>query len=65
MTEFALPLPMDVIGELVGVPAVERAGLQPIVRAAAQGDRAGAQRRGDRRRDRRGGLPRCATSRPS
>jgi cytochrome P450 len=37
MAEFALPLPMDVIGELVGVPASERAGLQPAVRAAAKG----------------------------
>jgi cytochrome P450 len=37
MAEFALPLPMDVIGELVGVPASERAGLQPFVRAAAKG----------------------------
>ena len=37
MAEFALPLPMDVIGELVGVPASERAALQPFVRAAAKG----------------------------
>ena len=37
IAEFALPLPMDVIGELVGVPASERAGLQPLVRAAAKG----------------------------
>jgi cytochrome P450 len=37
ITEFALPLPMDVIGELVGVPGAERAGLQPFVRAAAKG----------------------------
>jgi cytochrome P450 len=37
ITEFALPLPMDVIGELVGVPGIERAGLQPFVRAAAKG----------------------------
>ncbi|HEX4126379.1 MAG TPA: cytochrome P450 [Acidimicrobiales bacterium] len=37
MAEFALPLPMDVIGELVGVPASERAALQPHVRAAAKG----------------------------
>ncbi len=37
MTDFALPLPMDVIGELVGVPGIERAGLQPFVRAAAKG----------------------------
>jgi cytochrome P450 len=34
---FALPLPMDVIGELVGVAASERTGLQPFVRAAAKG----------------------------
>ena len=37
IAEFALPLPMDVIGELVGVPASDRAGLQPFVRAAAKG----------------------------
>jgi cytochrome P450 len=37
MSEFALPLPMAVIGELVGVPAEDRAGLQPKVRAAARG----------------------------
>jgi cytochrome P450 len=37
MSEFALPLPMAVIGELVGVPADERPGLQPYVRAAARG----------------------------
>lgn len=37
MAEFALPLPMSVIGELVGVPTSERAGLQPHVRAAAKG----------------------------
>ena len=36
MKEFALPLPMAVIGELVGVPAADRAGLQPAVRAAAK-----------------------------
>ena len=35
MSEFALPLPMAVIGELVGVPVSERAELQPHVRAAA------------------------------
>ena len=29
MAEFALPLPMDVIGELVGVPSSERAALHP------------------------------------
>jgi cytochrome P450 len=37
MSAFALPLPMAVIGELVGVPASDRAGLQPYVRAAAKG----------------------------
>jgi cytochrome P450 len=37
MSEFALPLPIAVIGELVGVPAEDRAGLQPKVRAAARG----------------------------
>jgi cytochrome P450 len=37
MSAFALPLPMAVIGELVGVPAADRAGLQPYVRAAAKG----------------------------
>jgi cytochrome P450 len=37
MAEFALPLPMNVIGELVGVPEGDRAGLQPKVRAAARG----------------------------
>ena len=37
IADFALPLPMDVIGELVGVPASERAGLQPFVRAASKG----------------------------
>ncbi len=37
MSAFALPLPMAVIGELVGVPEADRAGLQPYVRAAAKG----------------------------
>ena len=37
MAAFALPLPMAVIGELVGVPASRRAELQPYVRAAAKG----------------------------
>ena len=37
MSAFALPLPMAVIGELVGVPGGDRAGLQPQVRAAAKG----------------------------
>ena len=37
MSHFALPLPMAVIGELVGVPASDRADLQPYVRAAAKG----------------------------
>jgi len=34
--ELALPLPMAVIGEMLGIPASERAALQPHVRAAAQ-----------------------------
>jgi cytochrome P450 len=37
MHGFALPLPMAVIGELVGVPAADRIELQPLVRAAARG----------------------------
>jgi cytochrome P450 len=37
MSEFALPLPMAIIGELVGVPPEDRAGLQPKVRAASRG----------------------------
>ena len=37
MRDFALPLPMAVIGELVGVPADDRSELQPLVRAAARG----------------------------
>jgi cytochrome P450 len=37
MTAFALPLPMAVIGELVGVPENDRAMLQPLVRAVAKG----------------------------
>jgi cytochrome P450 len=37
MHDFALPLPMAVIGELVGVPADDRSELQPLVRAAARG----------------------------
>ncbi len=37
MADFALPLPMAVIGELVGVPFEDRNGLQPHVRAAARG----------------------------
>lgn len=37
MSDFALPLPMAVIGELVGVPAPDRVLLQPLVRAAAKG----------------------------
>ena len=37
MSEFALPLPMAVIGELVGVPEADRAVLQPRVRAASKG----------------------------
>jgi cytochrome P450 len=34
--ELALPLPMAVIGEMLGIPASERVALQPHVRAAAQ-----------------------------
>ncbi len=37
IADFALPLPMAVIGELVGVPGSEQAALQPQVRAAAKG----------------------------
>ena len=37
MSAFALPLPMAVIGELVGVPVEDRRPLQPHVRAAAKG----------------------------
>ena len=37
MGDFALPLPMAVIGELVGVPAEDRTTLAPHVRAAAKG----------------------------
>jgi cytochrome P450 len=37
MSQFALPLPMSVIGELVGVPAADRAELQPVVRAVSKG----------------------------
>jgi cytochrome P450 len=36
MSAFALPLPMAVIGELVGVPASDWTALQPHVRAAAK-----------------------------
>ncbi|MDQ1741762.1 MAG: hypothetical protein QOE23_101 [Pseudonocardiales bacterium] len=32
MAGFAVPLPSDVIGELLGVPAADRAGLLPLVR---------------------------------
>jgi cytochrome P450 len=35
MSTLALPLPVGVIGELLGVPASERAGLQPMVRDIA------------------------------
>jgi cytochrome P450 len=34
--ELALPLPMAVIGEMLGIPASERAALQPHVRASAR-----------------------------
>jgi cytochrome P450 len=37
MSDFALPLPMSVIGELVGVPTSDRADLQPVIRAVAKG----------------------------
>jgi len=36
ISALALPLPMAVIGEMLGIPASERAVLQPHVRAAAQ-----------------------------
>jgi cytochrome P450 len=37
MGEVALPLPIRVIGELVGVPESDRSALQPLVRAAKGG----------------------------
>lgn len=37
ISEIALPLPMQVIGELVGVPPDDRAALQPLVRASTAG----------------------------
>jgi cytochrome P450 len=37
MDEVALPLPIRVIGELLGVPASDRAALQPLVRATKGG----------------------------
>jgi len=36
ISELALPLPMAVIGEMLGIPASERAALQPHVRATAR-----------------------------
>jgi cytochrome P450 len=36
ISELALPLPMAVIGEMLGIPASERAALQPYVRAAVR-----------------------------
>jgi cytochrome P450 len=36
VAELALPLPMAVIGEMLGIPAEERAALQPHVRAAVK-----------------------------
>jgi cytochrome P450 len=36
IAELALPLPMNVIGEMLGIPATERAELQPLVRAAVK-----------------------------
>lgn len=35
MAAFAFPLPVTVIGELLGVPAADRPGFQPLVRDAA------------------------------
>ena len=37
MADLAFPLPVAVIGELVGVPAEDRASFQPLVRAGAAG----------------------------
>ena len=37
MADLAFPLPVSVIGELVGVPAADRMAFQPLVRAATAG----------------------------
>ncbi len=37
MADLAFPLPVSVIGQLVGVPAADRASFQPLVRAGSAG----------------------------